>query len=146
MITDSVRLPTLVLVILFYTKCVALPEEVTEQLISAERTSLGVYQSVEYFRTLSGAGVTQSLIAIDYWLGHRVRGSDFRRRGLGLFLFSTASRPALSPRSLLPNGYRRLSPGVKRPGREADHSLPSVEVKNAWRYSSTPSTSSWRGA
>jgi hypothetical protein len=31
-----------------------------------------------------------------------------------------------------------LSLGVKRPGREADHSPPtSVEVKNAWRYTST---------
>jgi hypothetical protein len=29
--------------------------------------------------------------------------------------------------------------GVKRPGREADHSPPSsVEVKNAWSYTSTP--------
>jgi hypothetical protein len=34
---------------------------------------------------------------------------------------------------------RTLSPGIKRPGREADHSTPSgPEVKNAWSYSSTP--------
>jgi len=32
-----------------------------------------------------------------------------------------------------------LSLGVKRPGREADHSPPSsTEVKNAWSYTSTP--------
>jgi hypothetical protein len=32
--------------------------------------------------------------------------------------------------------------GIKRPGREAEHSPPpSAEVKNAWSY-----TSSWRGA
>jgi hypothetical protein len=32
-----------------------------------------------------------------------------------------------------------LSPGVKRPGREADHSPPSsAEFKNAWSYNSTP--------
>jgi hypothetical protein len=32
-----------------------------------------------------------------------------------------------------------LSLGVERPWREADHSPPSsVEVKNAWRYTSTP--------
>jgi hypothetical protein len=32
-----------------------------------------------------------------------------------------------------------LSLEVKRPGREADHSLPSsAEVKNAWSYTSTP--------
>jgi hypothetical protein len=40
-----------------------------------------------------------------------------------------------------------LSPGVKRLRREADHSPPSsAEVKNAWRYTSTPNTSLWRGA
>jgi len=39
--------------------------------------------------------------------------------------------------SLLSNGA--LSLGVKRPGREADHSSPSsVEVKNAWSCTSTP--------
>jgi hypothetical protein len=32
-----------------------------------------------------------------------------------------------------------LSPGVKRPGREADHSPPaSAEVKKIWIYTSTP--------
>jgi hypothetical protein len=40
-----------------------------------------------------------------------------------------------------------LSFGVKPPEREADHSPPpSAEVKNAWNYTSTPSTPSWRGA
>jgi hypothetical protein len=32
-----------------------------------------------------------------------------------------------------------LSPGVKRPGREADHSpKPCAKVKNAWSFTSTP--------
>jgi hypothetical protein len=36
---------------------------------------------------------------------------------------------------------------VQRPGREAHHSPPSnAEVKNEWSYTSTPPTSSWRGA
>jgi hypothetical protein len=70
------------------------------------------------------------------------------RRGLGIFLFSTASRPALGPTQppihWVPGA---LSPGIKRPGREADHSPPSsAEVKNVWRYTSTPNTSSWCGA
>jgi hypothetical protein len=39
-----------------------------------------------------------------------------------------------------------LSPGVKRQGREADHSPPtSAEVKKMWIYTS-PHTPSWRGA
>jgi hypothetical protein len=44
------------------------------------------------------------------------------------------------PPNLLFNGYRGLfSPGVKRPGREAEHSPPtSAEVKIMWSYKSTP--------
>jgi hypothetical protein len=43
-------------------------------------------------------------------------------------------RPASSPM-----GTREFFSGVKRPGREADHSPPSsAEVKNAWSYTSTP--------
>jgi hypothetical protein len=43
------------------------------------------------------------------------------------------------PPNLLYNGYRELFPGVRRLGREADHSPPtSVEVKNMWIYISTP--------
>jgi hypothetical protein len=39
-----------------------------------------------------------------------------------------------------------LSPEVKRPGREADHSPPSsAQVKNAWNYTSTPNTPLWCG-
>jgi hypothetical protein len=53
------------------------------------------------------------------------------RRGLGIFPFTTASRTALGPTQppiqWVPGA---LSLRVKRPGREADHSLPSsAEVK-----------------
>jgi hypothetical protein len=46
--------------------------------------------------------------------------------GLGIFLFDTVSRPALGP-TQPPIQWvpRALSLGVKRPGREADHSPPS---------------------
>jgi hypothetical protein len=38
-------------------------------------------------------------------------------------------------------------PGVKRLGREDDHSpLASAEVKKMWIYTSTPHTPSWRNA
>jgi hypothetical protein len=41
--------------------------------------------------------------------------------------------------SLLYSGYQRLSPGVERLGREADHSPPtSAEVKKTWIEASTP--------
>jgi len=52
---------------------------------------------------------------------------------------TTASRTALGPTQRpmqwVPGA---LSLGVKRPGRETDHSPPSsAEVKNAWSYTST---------
>jgi hypothetical protein len=60
--------------------------------------------------------------------------------GLGIFLFSTASRPSLGPtQPPIQRVTGFLSSGVKRLGREADDSPPSsVEVKNEWRYTSTP--------
>jgi hypothetical protein len=57
------------------------------------------------------------------------------------FLLSMSSRLALGstqpPTQWVP---RALSPGVKRPGREADHSpSASAKVKKMWIYTSTPS-------
>jgi hypothetical protein len=61
--------------------------------------------------------------------------------GMGIFLFTTASRLAL--RSTQPRMQwviEDLSLGLKRPSREANHSPPrSTEFKNAWSYTSTPS-------
>jgi hypothetical protein len=53
------------------------------------------------------------------------------RRGLGIFLFITASRTALGPtKPPIQWISRALSLGVKQSGREADHSPPSsAEVK-----------------
>jgi hypothetical protein len=72
-------------------------------------------------------------IALGYGLDDRGFES---RQGLGIFLFTTASRSALGPThppiQWLPAG---LSLRVKRPGNEAYHSPPSsAEVKNAWNY------------
>jgi hypothetical protein len=55
---------------------------------------------------------------------------DFRR-GLGNFLLTTAYRTALGPtQPPIQRVSAALSFGVKRPGREADHSPPSTaEVK-----------------
>jgi hypothetical protein len=70
------------------------------------------------------------------------------RRGLGIFLFTTASRTALGPTQppiqWVPGA---LSLEVKRPGREADHSpLSRAEVKECVDlYLHTPATPPWRG-
>jgi hypothetical protein len=67
-----------------------------------------------------------------YSAGLRAGRTGFdSRRELGIFHLSTASRTALGPTHLpiqwVPGA---LSLGVKRPGREADHSPPSsAEVK-----------------
>jgi hypothetical protein len=67
-------------------------------------------------------------------LNYRLDDRGFEsRQGLEIFLFITASRSALGlaqpPIQWIP-GHPSL--GVKRPGREADHSRPSsAEVKNA---------------
>jgi hypothetical protein len=69
--------------------------------------------------------------------------------GLGIFLFTTASRMALGPTQppiqWVPDA---LSLGVKRPGREVDHLPPSsVEVKECVElYLHSPNMPSWRGA
>jgi hypothetical protein len=84
--------------------------------------------------------VTQ-LVLRDIALGYGLHDRGFEsRQGLRIFLFTTASRTALgSTQPLVQWVPGALSLGVKRPGREADHSTPSsAEVRNAFNYTSTP--------
>jgi hypothetical protein len=62
-----------------------------------------------------------------------------------VFIFSTASRPVLGPtQPPILWAQAALSPGVKWPDREADHSPPSnAEVKNGKAMPSLPNSSSW---
>jgi len=70
---------------------------------------------------------------------HQVDGR-FVCSGLGIFLFTTVSRPALGPTHPPIQWVLKGSfPGVRQPDLEADHSPPSsAAVKNAWSYTSTP--------
>jgi hypothetical protein len=90
-------------------------------------------------RTASSNTLTSLLggIALGYVLNDRGFQS---LQGLGIFLFITSSRPALwSTQPPIQWVTGALSLGIKRPGREADHSPPSSsEVKNSWNYTSTP--------
>jgi hypothetical protein len=87
-----------------------------------------------------------TLLLFTDWMSG-VLGFD-SRRGLINFLFTTASRPALGltqlPIEWVPGV---LSLGVKRPGREADHSPPSSAEAKEWveLYLHSTDTSSWRG-
>jgi hypothetical protein len=68
------------------------------------------------------------------------------RQELEIFLYSTASSSGDHLASH-PVGPRGSSPGVRRLGREADHSPPSsAKVKNGGAIPSLPHTSSWRAA
>jgi hypothetical protein len=78
-------------------------------------------------------------IATGYGLKDRGVGSSSPGK-VKNFLYSTASRPALGPTQPPPMQWVpvALPPGVKRQGREADHSPPaSAEVKKMWIYTST---------
>jgi hypothetical protein len=81
--------------------------------------------------------ITQSVEELSYGLDDR--GFD-SLQGLGIFLFTAVSRTALgSTQPPIQWVLGTLSLGVKRLGREVDHSLPSsAEVKNVWSYTSTP--------
>jgi hypothetical protein len=75
-----------------------------------------------------------------YAMGWTIRVLEFDfGLGLGIFLFTTASRTALGPtQPSIQWVPEALSLGVKLLRREANHSAPSsVEVKNAWSYTST---------
>jgi hypothetical protein len=75
--------------------------------------------------------------------------TGYRLNGRGEnFLFSTSSRPPLgSTQRPIQWVLWALSPGVKWPGHEADHSPPaSAEVKEIWIYTSLPRMPSWCSA
>jgi hypothetical protein len=68
------------------------------------------------------------------WYSAGLRRGFESQQGVGIFLFTTASRPALGsaqpPIQWVPGA---LSLGIRRLGSEANHSPPSsVEVKDAW--------------
>jgi hypothetical protein len=83
-------------------------------------------------------------------LGRPIAVLEFdSRRELGLFPFTTVSRTALGP-TQPPIQWVPGAPslGVKRPGREADHSSPSsANVKECVElYLHSPNTPSWSAA
>jgi hypothetical protein len=88
-------------------------------------------------------------IALGYGLDDRGSRVRFPGGGLEVFLFTTAFRTVLGPtQPPIQWVARALSLGLKRVGRDADHSPPSsAEIKECVElYLQYPNTSSWRGA
>jgi hypothetical protein len=80
------------------------------------------------------ATVSQLVYRISYWVDN---WDSIPGIGRDFFSPPDPDRPRDPSSLLLIPGA--LSPGVQRPGSEADHSPPSsAEVKNAWSYTSTP--------
>jgi hypothetical protein len=78
--------------------------------------------------------------------GYRLDGRCSSTGGDRIFLFPTASRPALGP-TQPPIQWIQVAPypGLKRPGREADHSPPAnAMVKNGGAIPPLLRTSSCR--
>jgi hypothetical protein len=106
------------------------------------------YRFFIYFKPDVNSSFLISLIDVNESRDSSALGDGVLRfdsqRGLGIFLFTTASRTALGPtQSPIQGVPGALSLGVKRPMREADYSPPSsAEVKNVWSYTSTPPMSS----
>jgi hypothetical protein len=102
-----------------------------------------VILNFKYLSSFYGNSFTRGArIAQCYSAGLRagLSGGFRSRPGLEIFLLTNVSMPALEPTQPPIQWISgALSIGVKRPGREADHSPPSsAEVKNAWNYTSTP--------
>jgi hypothetical protein len=73
-------------------------------------------------------------IATGYGLDYKGRSSSPGR--VNNFLFSMSSRPVMGPT----HPPFQWAPGVKQPGSESDHSIPSsAEFKKTWSYICTPS-------
>jgi hypothetical protein len=70
--------------------------------------------------------------SVDVAMGYGLEGQGLICGKERVFLLSTASRPRLEPTQLpIQWTHRTPSPGVKWPGRDADHSPPSsAEVEN----------------
>jgi hypothetical protein len=95
----------------------------------------------QYIYTLHGMVAWDSAVGIatGYGLDHR-RGRSSSPGGGKNFQFSMSSRPVLGPtQPPIQWAPGVLSPEVKLPEREADHSPPTrAEVKKSWVYTCTP--------
>jgi hypothetical protein len=86
--------------------------------------------------------------SVDITMGHGVKGRGSISNLVKIFLFSAESRPSLGSNQIPIQWVSgKISPGVKRPGRETHHShSSSAEVKNGGATPLLPNTSSRHSA
>jgi hypothetical protein len=95
------------------------------------------------FRELNTGYLARNLVSVLSYFAPHACITDFNNSlpaGVGNFyLHHRVQNGSGSHPASYPMDTRALSLGVKRPGREADHSPPSsTDVKNAWSYTSIP--------
>jgi hypothetical protein len=103
------------------------------------RTILKQFSNFTFWSVHTTRGRWDSAIGIATGYGLEDRGVRVRVP-IWSRIFSSPRRPDRfrGPHSLLSSGYRGSFPGLKRQGREADHSPPtSAEIKKMWIYTST---------
>jgi hypothetical protein len=93
--------------------------------------TIPVFERSKTIRSLVRACPLSHIYIYIYIVYTKIEFHEHSRRGLGIFLFTTASRTVLGPTQppiqWVPGAF---SLGVKRPRREADHSpTSSTEVK-----------------
>jgi hypothetical protein len=117
--------------------CVTIPpfhnlDATTTLVVLGEARTLGL-------RIQSSGEPTRASRYSDWLRAGRPMGQNSSPGRIENFLISTSSRPVLGPtQPSLQWVPGALFLGVKRPGREPDHSPPSAEVKNTWIYTFTP--------
>jgi hypothetical protein len=104
---------------------------VTKALMDTQNTLL-VSEQFEYLESFVVLLSTLKQMSATGWTAE---GSEFEtREGQGFIQVGSGAHSASSPMCI-----RAKILGVKRPGREADHSTPtSAVIKKTWIYTSTP--------
>jgi hypothetical protein len=111
----------------------------TPHILPGFETNFGLIVTMKIYEVIHSVKRSRHSSVVQRWATGWLIKLFESLQGLGIFLFTTASRLTLGPtQPSIQEVPGAVSLGVKRPGHEADHSPPSsAEVKNVWSYTST---------